>query len=387
MLVSAAFMIEAHAGSGDTARLSNDSTRQQGISEEPGAISTGNPEENNTDDLVESNLLQTENYAIKTRADVRALFHYLKSTKLRGASRDKRISYRLYFGLAKTFVRMKLYPLAMKCYYQTQLLAANKIPVESDSRPAAETETATSFYPADIESIASTASADDSLSANILSVNEPPNQLPFADTVFAQYLRQKQPSLPMSNDAIINSYNDGKQGVAYAIVLHVKQPVPGKRTSFALLNNVGHFFITLLKYNADSGCVSRSFGFYPDKDNFLAATPLHPGSVSVLKDDALHDWDEAIGKFISRRRFEKIIHLIDHYNARKYHLNKNNCTDFGLYAATIAGVSISNTNGRWPLGRGNNPANAGQSMLERKIINTDTGNTQDLFICNNVRVR
>jgi len=375
ILVSAAFITEAHAGFGDTARLSKDSTKQ-GIAEKTTVYNTGNPEENNTDDLVESNLLSSENYTIKTRAGVRALFHYLKSTRLRGASRDKRISYRRYFGLAKTFVRMKLYPLAMKCYYQTQLLAD------------VETDTADSFNPAgDTGSIATTASADDSLSTGVLSINASQNHLQLADTVFAQYLRQKQPSLPVSNDVIINSYNDGKQAVAYAIVLHVKQPVPGKRVSFALLNNVGHFFITLLKYNTDSGCVSRSFGFYPEKDNFLAATPLHPGSASVLKDDALHDWDEAIGKFISRRRFEKIIRLIDHYNARKYHLSKNNCTDFGLYAAIIAGISINHSNGRWPLGRGNNPANTGQSMLEGKFINTDTGNTQDLFICNNIGVR
>jgi len=147
---------------------------------------------------------------------------------------------------------------------------------------------------------------------------------------------------------------------------------------------VGHMFITLIKYNTDSSCVSRSFGFYPHKDNLVSATPISPSSSPVFKDDALHDWDEAIGKFISRKRFEKIIRLITHYEYRSYHLNKNNCTDFGLYAAAVAGIAIKNTYSSWPFGSGNNPANAGQSILEGKFMNADTQNKQGLFICADV---
>jgi hypothetical protein len=190
-------------------------------------------------------------------------------------------------------------------------------------------------------------------------------------------------SSSFTTGSIINAFDDGKIANAYAVVLHVKQPKPGSRRSFTGINNVGHFFITLLKYNQDSGVVSRSFGFYPQKQDFFSATPLHPLSAAVFKNDARHEWDEAIGKFVSRKRFEKIIRLIAHYNNRAYHLNKNNCTDFGLLAAGIAGVYIEKTTGKWPLGKGNNPANAGQSILEGKITNTDTGNTHELFICNN----
>ena len=127
--------------------------------------------------------------------------------------------------------------------------------------------------------------------------------------------------------------------------------------------------------------MSRSFGFYPDKNSTFSATPLHPSSQSVFKDDALHNWDEAIGKFISKKRFEKIIRLLDKYEHKAYHLNQSNCTDFGLNVASIVGINIFNTQGEWPLGKGNNPANAGQSILEKKFTNTDAEKNSGLFIC------
>ena len=69
-------------------------------------------------------------------------------------------------------------------------------------------------------------------------------------------------------------------------------------------------FITLIKYNTDNSFVSRSFGFYPRKGSVFSATPIHPSSPSVFKDDALHDWDELAGKFISPITFQKIIDLL-----------------------------------------------------------------------------
>jgi hypothetical protein len=188
-------------------------------------------------------------------------------------------------------------------------------------------------------------------------------------------------SEPINNYHISDAFEDGKTPIAFAIIIHVKQPTAGRRKAFTGINNVGHTFLTLVKYNSDSTCITHSFGFYPQKNSFLSATPLHPASTSVFKDDTVHDWDEAVGKFISEKRFRKLIKLIAKFENKKYDLNNNNCTDFGLYAAGVAGISISNTVGSWPLGHGNNPANAGQSILEGKFINNDTGNTEGLFIC------
>ena len=146
-------------------------------------------------------------------------------------------------------------------------------------------------------------------------------------------------------------------------------------------------FITLIKYNSDNSVTARSFGFYPHKKNFFSATPLHISSPSVFKDDASHDWDESIGKFISAARFEKILGLLSKYDNAIYNLKRNNCTDFGLDIAFLAGISIADTRGAWPLGKGNNPGSAGQSMLEGKFRNTDTDavGQNTLFLCNNFR--
>ena len=99
-------------------------------------------------------------------------------------------------------------------------------------------------------------------------------------------------SFPVLSRDILNSFQDGKTATAYAIILHVKQPIPGRGKAFCHFNNVGHAFITLVKLNVDNSTVSRSFGFYPAKKSFLSATPVHPGDQSVIKDDALHPWDE-----------------------------------------------------------------------------------------------
>jgi hypothetical protein len=186
--------------------------------------------------------------------------------------------------------------------------------------------------------------------------------------------------------SVIGSFDDKKPVSEYALILQVKQPVPGKRKAFKGITNVGHMFITLIKYNTDHSYVSRSFGFYPDKNSNIAATPLHPGSSSTFKDDTRHDWDELIGKFISQKRFYRILRLLNRYQQKTYNLNVNNCTDFGLAIAEIGGISIFDTRGKWPLGRGNTPASAGQSILQAKILNTDLGTKEDLFVCfeNNV---
>jgi hypothetical protein len=250
---------------------------------------------------------------------------------------------RLYY-LANLFTRLRLYPLAMKCFFKT--------------------------IPPDI----------DSISIGNLPIT------PSDDSLF-----EKQESLPgasaeiesksISNEKITDTFNDGKTAVAYALIFHVKQPVRGKPKIFKLANT-GHTFITLIKYNSDSTYAAVSFGFYPKKNNLLSATPIIPSTSSVFKDDSKHDWDETLGKFISKHRFNKILALTRQYRNVAYHLSKNNCTDFGLKAAALAGLEVWNTKGSWPLGSGNNPGITGQSILEGKFDNADTGDQRNLLITN-----
>ncbi|MBV8389422.1 MAG: hypothetical protein JO080_06460 [Mucilaginibacter sp.] len=243
--------------------------------------------------------------------------------------------------LAGLFTRLRLYPLAMKCFLRTltpDSLANSEIPVtELDQEAIAKQMKQIGYAAKPVES-------------KIIKV-----------------------------DDIVQTFNDGKLPMAYAMILHVKQPVRGKAKVHRFINT-GHTFITLIKFNMDSSYTALTFGFGPHKDNLLAATPLVPSSTSKFTDDGGHAWDEVVGKFISRHRFERILHLTRQYDGLAYHLSKNNCTDFGLKAAQIAGLEVRDTKGTWLLGAGNNPGLTGESILLGKFSNADTGNFDRLFI-------
>jgi len=248
------------------------------------------------------------------------------------------------YRLANLFTKLRLYPLAMKCFFKT-------IRLEADSISSGD--------------LAITSVDDSSLEKQI--------------TLLGPDTNKEIKSKAISCDRIVSTFNDGKTAIAYALIFHVKQPVRGKPRIFKLANT-GHTFITLIKYNSDSTYATVSFGFYPKKDNLLSATPIMPSTSSTFKDDSEHAWDEVVGKFISERRFRKVLALIQQYNNLAYHLSKNNCTDFGLKAAALAGLDIRDTKGSWPLGSGNNPAIAGQSIIGGKFDNADTGDTRNLLI-------
>ncbi|WP_428329363.1 hypothetical protein [Mucilaginibacter sp.] len=79
------------------------------------------------------------------------------------------------------------------------------------------------------------------------------------------------------------------------------------------------------------------------------------------------------------KKLNKILALANDYQGMEYNLNNNNCTDFGIKAATIAGITVVETSGKWPLGKGNNPGITGQSILEGKFLNTETADRKSLF--------
>lgn len=245
------------------------------------------------------------------------------------------------YHLATLFTRFRLYPLAMKCFFKTlkpDSLVTDDLPVTDKDEQLLENQ---------IQAIGLDA--------------------------------KKVKSKRVHASEIVSVFNDGKQALAYAMIFHVKQPVRGTKKVFKLIY-AGHTFITLVKYNTDSTYSSISFGFGPHKSNVLEATPIIPSAHSSFYNDAGYISDEIIGKFISRRRFEKILQLTEQYEGLTYHLSKNNCTDFGLKAASIAGMEVSETNGKWPLGRGNNPGITGESILLGRFSDMDAKNTSRLFI-------
>ena len=306
----------------------------------------------NTDDRENSKpSAEPSSLNIKNARERRRLLTYLEKLNVPDNVSNYDSHQKFYYHLAGLFAHLKLYPLAMKCFLKTEVNA-------DTPQPVADT---VQVSPKDL----AISSQDDSL-------------------IIKQAIFQEKDAREIKskriNDARIDSvFNDGKPSKAYAMLFHVKQPVRGKRKIFKWANT-GHTFITLIKYNADSTYVSASFGFYPLKDQFLSATPLVPTTSAIFKDDSGHKWDEVLGKFISRRKFYRILALTKDYSAMKYNLSNNNCTDFGIKAASIAGIKLMETSGKWPLGSGNNPGVTGQSILQGKYLNTDSTEFKALFV-------
>ena len=318
----------------------------------------------------ENEMLENIDANIKKPAERRRLMAYLKQATNNNDVNYTRSRTKFYYHLANIFARMRLYPLAMKCFFRTTAQYNNQYTGSGRLQELPQQNYANETDSLKVDSsYLSINSNDDSV------INKNPAVFEGAD-----HFQDNSP--PITYQRIINTFNDGKQAAGYAILVHVKQPAPGKPKIF-VLTNTGHTFITLIKYNTDSTYISLSFGFYPHKDNILSATPIIPSSTSVFKNDSGHRWDEVIGKFISKRKFEKILLLTKQYHGMKYHLSKNNCTDFGISAATVAGIDIINTSGSWPLGKGNNPGVTGQSILQGNFKNLDTGNFNGLFVDNN----
>ena len=277
---------------------------------------------------------------LKGRAEKQKLLNLLKQLNVPDVDYNEPGD--LQWGkLAGLFTKLRLYPLAMKCFLKTLIpdsLATADIPITDGDQQAISTQLKNITYEAK------------PLDSKIIKVSR-----------------------------IIETFNDGKQPMAYAMILHVKQPVRGRPKVHKFINT-GHTFITLIKFNTDSSYTALTFGFGPHKDNILSATPLVPSTTSKFTDDGGHEWDEVVGKFISRRRFQKILQLTHQYEGQAYNLSKNNCTDFGLKAAQLAGLQVRDTKGSWLLGSGNNPGITGQSILLGKFNNEDTGSMERLFI-------
>lgn len=304
------------------------------------------------DDDDDNSLQKTIQLNLSKSQERKQLMSYLKQLELDNNIAENQKNNKALYRFANLFARLKLYPLAMKCFFKTIQRENKKAKKNSENLNYSDDDLQIGELPINAK--------DDSL------VNQQAEQIKKSKSKYTNYKH------------IAATFNDGKATVAYALLFHVKQPVSGKPKVF-VFSNTGHTFITLIKYNADSTYVSCSFGFYPKKEKVLFATPWDPSTESEFKNDATHQWDEVVGKFISRRSFESILKLTKRYDDMDYHLSNNNCTDFSLKAANLAGLNISNTTANWPLGHGNNPGVTGQSLINGTYNNTDQQPDKNLF--------
>lgn len=297
----------------------------------------------------------------------KALSSFIRSLKLKGNQHNRRMNEKLYRGMAVALARLKQYPLALKYFYKS---THQQEAYQKQQQHWAATQQGMALQDTAAPEVNEHPGIP-GLYDDLLDVTADDRFVVDKDTIMIVDGDKHAGAMDLGD--LTAPFDDDKEAVAYGIMLHIKQPVAGTRKTFTGINTVGHMFITLTKFNADSGYVSRTFGFYPDKDYLLSATPLWPGSSSVFRNDAGRDWDEIMARFISKRKFNRILRMVMRYSRRRYNLNKNNCTDFGLVIAGIAGIRIRDTHGSWPLGSGNNPADAGQSVREGKIEQTGDG--------------
>jgi len=303
-----------------------------------------------------------------------ALRQLRRLLKLKNLTEDEQAVSHLYYNLAVVMARMKNYPAALSCFYKAGNTQAHHLFKMKRKRYMYLDSSYYSFQ----ENTDDPATTDPSVLNDSLLDASLQYMEQQADT-----LQFEQPAEQLQAASLIDAFMDDKRASSYAIAIHVKQPVAGKKKVFTGLGNVGHMFITLTKFNKDRSYVSRTFGFYPEKGLMIPVNPIFPESPSVLKNDRFRSWDEMVGRFVSQKDFSRILEFIDKNSNTLYHLNRFNCSDFALAIAELAHIRITETNGKWPLGKGNNPGTTGQSILAGKFSNLETGSQSGLFACTN----
>lgn len=158
------------------------------------------------------------------------------------------------------------------------------------------------------------------------------------------------------------------------ITLFVDQPKANTRNTWAgnILNpDVGHTYIQL-----EQNGIVRTLGFYPSE----GVSPTDTKAKSLLNNDSGHVFDVSITTTISDpTRINNLLNFIKNYK-QTYDLNNYNCTDFGIDAFRMSGVTIPKTTGSWGLGSGKNPGDLGQDLRGIKggniSVNTTGGTTK-----------
>jgi len=333
----------------------------------------------NNQSLEDAELQQNLHAKISTGKERRQLMRQLRQLNFTDDAEINRSNRKFFYNLGNAFAQLRLYSLAMKCFFKT---------LQYNEAEVLNTEPATITTIDSIRTDTGMLVADTTLlDSQYLGFNLHDDSLMSRQDDGRLQLNRKEPKSPkVTYQRLLETFEDGKTAVAYAMLMHVKQPVAGKRKVHQFANS-GHSFITLIKYNSDSTYTSVSFGFYPNKNQPFAGTPLFPSSPSAFKNDTEHNWDEVAGRFISKRRFNKILALTKKYDGIKYNLNTNNCTDFSLNAAHIADINVKETTGSWPLGHGNNPGITGQSILQGNVTTTDPAQQNSLFISHDIAIR
>ena len=313
--------------------------------------------------------LEESDRYIATGQSQKALIALHKGLQQKNTTESDTLLSHLYNNIAIVLARYNNFTAAMSCFHKAGEIEATYNYKKRGKRFISQFSYQVNYGRADTESIIN----DDILELMIQAhINQP--------TMKSSEEIESEPIEPFS---IVDAFLDNKVASHYAVMILIKQPIAGQKKTNTGLGEVGHAFISLIKYNEDLSAVNKTFGFYPESGLLIPVNPLAPKAKSVIKDDSFHDWDQLLGKMVSKAQFEQMLEYIDHNISNQYHLNKYNCSDFALTLARIAAIDIQETEGTWPLGRGDNPAYMGQSVLGGKFLNLETKSKEGLFTCSN----
>ena len=156
------------------------------------------------------------------------------------------------------------------------------------------------------------------------------------------------------------------EGLEKYLVVYVQQPVAGTATTWTREGfgvNTGHAFIGLKDTTAHTEVKA---GFYPKEMGTV--TPLSPSTTGVVKDDSNHSWNVKQEYKITDDQYNAVQTSISNDKADtnlQYNLNTNNCTDWVMDTAGVAGVTLPDATGTWPQGGGESPGPLGQELASQ----------------------
>jgi hypothetical protein len=138
------------------------------------------------------------------------------------------------------------------------------------------------------------------------------------------------------------------------LIIYVDQPSYNSAECWVFAN-AGHTFIGLQQEGNN-----RTFGFYGVNGGDIVNK--QGDGVLAVNDD--HFYNVSYTEQISPEALEKVLALLTKKPLPDYHLDKNNCTDFAMEIAKIAGIGIPPFSSTWPNGpdSGHCPGGLGEAI-------------------------
>lgn len=161
------------------------------------------------------------------------------------------------------------------------------------------------------------------------------------------------------------TFNTGKTGKSYQLVIHVDQPGKGGDRDVYEPGDSGHAFVTLNRKNTDGTTDSKTFGFYPYPQS---VNPIASEENGKIRDNNGHEQEVVQTRSINEKNFNDILNFVESKKNTKYDLNTNNCSDFVINLAGVAGIKLPKTKSSFSGFSGTNPGNLGEDLRKQMKI-------------------